>query len=458
MKLFYNSWDSKYKHPFGAIKANTSTTWSIKTDPDADVVNLWLTKNNETPVAYQMHYNVDTGLYETSVTITSSGLYFYHFEIVKQNKSYNIDRDIFGYGKLTNSNSLNEFQITCFNESVPAQAWYQNAVVYQIFPDRFYNGFEHGEVLGKKENSFIYATHNDKPIYIKDQNGDVIRWDFFGGNFAGIVKKIPYLKKLGINALYLNPIFLASSNHRYDTVDFTKIEPMLGSEDDFKDLVEILHKNGIKLILDGVFNHVGKNSVYFQSAIASRLSPYFEWFIFTHYPDNYKSWWGVKDLPEVNKSNSDYQDYIYGEQGVLAKWTKMGVDGWRLDVADELPMNFLRNIRKRLDQENCHVLIGEVWEDASRKFVNGKYRPYTAGDNLTGTMNYPMRNFIVSILTADTDLTVIQAMDKIAQLIENYPKNFLLNCLNNIGTHDTCLLYTYPSPRDISGSRMPSSA
>lgn len=131
-------------------------------------------------------------------------------------------------------------------------------------------------------------------------------------------------------------------------------------------------------------------------------------------------------------SNADYQNFICGPDGVLAKWTRMHVDGWRLDVADELPMPLLREIRERLQNEDCHVLIGEVWEDASHKFVNSEFRTYMAGDNLTGTMNYPVRNFIVSLLQANNETEEVAALNDLEKMVENYPKAFLENCLNNI--------------------------
>lgn len=435
MEAEFNSWDKKFKNPFGAVQENTPTKWAIKVKGQVQEAILWLTKNSETPVAYHMQFNPQTQMYETEVTITSSGLYFYYFMIKQDDQVYYLERGNFGHGKITqNAQNIQSFQLTCYAQPVPEESWYQNGVVYQIFPDRFNNGLPNGEVLGKKKNTFIYATHEDTPYYIKDEQGNIARWDFYGGNFAGIIEKIPYLKRLGISAIYLNPIFLATSNHRYDTVDFMKIDPMLGSLTAFKELVWLLHKNGIHLILDGVFNHVGKDSIYFQEAIKDQKSPYYYWFNFMEYPSQYRSWWGIKTLPEVNKSNPAYQNFIYGDGGVLSKWTKLGIDGWRLDVADELPMDFLKHIRQRLDKEKCPVVIGEVWEDASHKFVNGVFRPYMSGDNLTGVMNYPARSFIISLLTKDDQ---IAAQDKFSQLVENYPDTFLKNCLNNIGTHDT---------------------
>lgn len=446
MKVTYDSWQEKYKTPFGAVKAGNVVKWSITVDQIIQGAVLWLTKSQETPVAYPLSYDEQTNMYTTEVKIGTSGLYNYYFAIKQSDQVVYVDQGLFGKAHLTsNDHDLNQFQLTCYDNAIPKVDWYQNGVVYQIFPDRFANGNPHGEVIGRKKNSFIYATKEDTPFYIKDSDGNIARWDFFGGNLAGIKKKIPYLKQIGVTTLYLNPIFLAQSNHRYDTTDFMKIDPMLGDEQDLTDLINDLHQNGMHLILDGVFNHVGIDSIYFQAAIKDKNSHYRSWFNFQDYPEKYQSWWGVKSLPTVNKDNPEYQDLIYGDQGVLAKWK---VDGWRLDVADELPMAFLRNIRIRLDQEKCPVLIGEVWEDASNKFVNGEYRPYTAGDNLMGVMNYPIRNFIISLLSAKDSTIEIEAMNDFARLIEDYPTDFLHNCLNNIGTHDTVRIKTVLNNND----------
>lgn len=443
MKVTYDSWQKQYKTPFGAIQANTLVTWAIAIDQPVQEADLWLTKLNEDPVAYPMNYNDETQKYETQVRVGSSGLYNYYFAIKQNNQMFYVDQGLFGQGRLRqDDHNLKQYQLICYERKVPQVDWYDQGVVYQIFPDRFANGNPYGEVTGRKKNSFLYATEEDTPYYVKNSRGEITRWDFFGGNLAGIRKKLPYLKKLGVNTIYLNPIFLATSNHRYDTVDYMKIDPMLGDEDDLRGLIHDLHQNGMHLLLDGVFNHVGQESIYFQEAIKDKSSHYYSWFNFIDYPEEYQSWWGVSSLPEVNKSNPEYQDFIYGDHGVLAKWMKDQVDGWRLDVADELPMDFLRNIRNRLMKENCQVMIGEVWGDASDKFVNSEYRPYTFGDNLTGVMNYPVRNFIVGLLTSENNDAEIALMNKLALLVEHYPTNFLRNCLNNIGTHDTVRIKT----------------
>lgn len=282
-------------------------------------------------------------------------------------------------------------------------------------------------------------------MYIRNKDQEVVRWDFFGGNLKGITQKISYFQELGITALYLNPIFEASSNHRYDTNDYFAIDPVLGTEKDFVEMLQALHQAGISVILDGVFSHVGRNSRYFnqaglygekEGATRNPDSPYYPWFKFKQYPNDYEAWWGVADLPEVDKNNKSFQEFIYGDvESVLAKWTTIGVDGWRLDVADELTDEFIGGIRKNLLGYQDKILIGEVWEDASNKIAYDQRRRYVFGDHLQGVMNYPLRQQIMDVLNQT------RSFEKVCQEMiryqENYPEDFYYNQLNNIGTHDT---------------------
>ncbi|MGU9993280.1 glycoside hydrolase family 13 protein [Ligilactobacillus salivarius] len=452
--ILYNAWDSLYKEPFGAVKIEHEVVWRLQVFSDENeeihYVNLILTKDGEEDVPYALENLNHDGLYQVKLQIGTAGLYFYHFEIETSHGRSYLEKRQGGMAQQVSSQSdLLRFQLTCFDEEVPSPKWYRQGVVYQIFPDRFANGLPNGEVQGRKPNSFIYGTTADKPYYIRDKNNEIVRWNFYGGNLRGILKKLPYLEELGVTTIYLNPIFLSRSNHHYDTADFLKIDPMIGNEDDLKELITEMHKKNMHLILDGVFNHVGKESIYFNAsgsygknvgAAQSKESPYYSWFDFIHYPDDYKSWWGIKDLPVIDKDNPEYQKFIYGDsnRSVLSKWNNFGVDGWRLDVADELPMNFLRGIRKNLDSHHKQVMIGEVWEDASNKIAYDERRQYTVGDNLTGVMGYPTRIFVMDLLeSVKSSQDIKKYCNEYLQLQENYPRDFWLNTLNNIGTHDT---------------------
>lgn len=454
-RIYYNPWLERYKKPFGAVKIGKKVDfWLSVPVKDIASVQLMIRKEDgQLGLASYPMTDFQEDLYHCSYTVDQgSGLYFYYFKIVQEGSNgvqftrFYGSQDQGGEGKIYNHESeVASYQLTCYEKAEVTPAWYREAVFYQIFPDRFWNGNPDQKVNAPKKNSFLYGTLTDDPLYIRDKADNVIRWDFFGGNLKGIAEKIPYLKELGISALYLNPIFEATSNHRYDTNDYFKIDPMLGTEADFIDLLQKLHHAGISVILDGVFSHVGKNSRYFNLAgdygkdVGAYWNPdsrYRSWFKFTDYPKEYKSWWGIADLPEVDKSDPTFQEFIYGDvDSVLAKWNDLGIDGWRLDVADELTDEFIAGIRKNLSGYPNMVLIGEVWEDASNKVAYDKRRQYVFGDHLQGVMNYPLRNQILDILNQGRSFRAI--CHEMVRYQENYPSDFYYNQLNNIGTHDT---------------------
>ncbi|AEB30396.1 alpha-amylase [Carnobacterium sp. 17-4] len=287
-------------------------------------------------------------------------------------------------------------------------------------------------------------------MYIKNEDGEVVRWEFYGGNLKGIIQKLPYLKEMGITILYLSPLFEARSNHKYDTGDYLKIDPMFGDQDTFNELIQQAKEFGMRIILDGVFNHSGADSRYFNrygtypemGAYQSKESRYFDWYTFKKFPDHYESWWGVKDLPKLNTENPKVQSFLYKDQNsVIRKWSKLGLGGWRLDVADELSDDVLKGIRLALEETvEDSVLIGEVWEDASNKIAYNKRRHYIEGGQLHGAMNYPFRAIIIGLL--QRSITPQEAAEKWMNLKENYPTEAFKSNLNNIGTHDTERIYT----------------
>lgn len=454
--ITFNPWLSPYKEPFGAVPTNQRTT-----------IRLTATGVDLLEVACVYHLD-GTDLQEILMEVTadnwfvgqlpelSKGLYFYHFKIRYIEEEtvkiayFGKSSNEIGEGKLVyDYQEVKEFQLTCYQVE-DMVSWYTEGVAYQIFPDRFYNHLPGHQVLAERQNQLIYGKYSDRPIYVKNEVGDVVRWDFFGGTLQGIQEKIPYLLQLGITIVYLNPIFMADSNHRYDTNDYFEIDSLLGTKADFLSLVEALHQSGIRLILDGVFSHVGKNSRYFnqdgrygelEGASRNQESDYYPWFTFEHYPDKYEAWWGIKDLPEVKKENQVFQAMIYeNPRSVIHYWSQLGVDGWRLDVADELPDAFIQGIRTALRQYPDKLLIGEVWEDASNKVSYNSRRQYVFGDNLQGVMNYPFREAILDLLLHRQEVAII--CQQVTTLIDHYPMQFLLQSLTNIGTHDTARIYT----------------
>ena len=266
--------------------------------------------------------------------------------------------------------------------------------------------------------------------------------DFFGGNLNGIREKLPYLHGLGVEILYLNPIFMAFSNHRYDTYDYKRVDPMLGTEADFTALCEAAHVLGMKIVLDGVFSHVGSRSPYFQSAISNPDSPYRDWFQFKHYPDVYESWWGITTLPCVDKMNESYIRYIIeDEDSVLAHWLRLGADGFRLDVVDELPDAFVERLRRRLRELDPEaILIGEVWEDASNKIAYNVRRRYFTGRQLDSVMNYPWQKAILRYVRGEDGGEALG--ERIMTIAENYPPDVLSAVMNILSTHDTARALT----------------
>ena len=398
---------------------------------------LHLNKDGEKAKLYSME-KTSFG-WTISISIKDIGLYYYVFAVE-------------GVGFISCNNMMKGeitahpkgFQLTVFAESYQTPEWFRGGIMYQIFPDRFAKSGTMPDVKGRIQRN----DWGGLPSYKPNAKGKVLNNDFFGGNFKGIEEKLPYLKALGVTVIYLNPIFEAASNHRYDTSDYMKIDTYLGTEDDFRSLVESAEKQGIRVILDGVFNHTGDDSVYFNKygnypsvgAYQSKNSPYYSWYNFEKFPDKYESWWGIDILPEVNEHSEEYQNFIFGKDGVLKKWLTFGIGGYRLDVADELPDFFLEKLRKSVKESDPNaIIIGEVWEDASNKVAYSKRRAYLHGFELDSVMNYPLKDAIISYIQSGNTMPLLQC---IRTLIDHYPKQ-TVDCLMNIlGTHDTARILT----------------
>ena len=402
-------------------------------------VNAYLQINKEgEPIDVIPMTQTDYG-WTLSIAIHEIGLYFYHFTI--ENKGY-VSCGYMEIGELYEKPQ--DFLLTVCDKEYITPDWFKGGVMYQIFPDRFNKIGTITDIVGR------IARHDwgGQPSYRPNEQGKVLNNDFFGGNFKGIQEKLPYIHALGVTIIYLNPIFQAASNHRYDTSNYMEIDPILGTKDDFKELVDTAKKYGIRIILDGVFNHTGDDSVYFNKygnfdsigAYQSKDSPYYSWYSFQEFPNRYSSWWGIDILPEVNENSLDYQEFIFGTDGVLKNWLKYGIGGYRLDVADELPDFFLKKLRQSVKESDPNaIIIGEVWEDASNKIAYSKRREYLQGYELDSVMNYPLKEAIIHyIQTGDAK----NLLHSIRVLINHYPKE-TLDCLMNIlGTHDTARILT----------------
>lgn len=371
-----------------------------------------------------------------------SGLFYYTY-IFRQG------RDEFVASTSDNVNftlvreNWNEFRMTVYRPDYRVPEWLGGGIMYHIFLDRFARG--EGEV-GYRDDAVIDEDwENGTPQYAEYRGAEVENNVFFGGNLWGIIEKLDYLESLGVNILYLSPIFEAASNHKYDTSDYLKIDEGFGGREAFDALIEAAHARGMKIILDGVFNHTGSDSRYFDEFCRYGLpaedarSPYHEWYDF-HAPEregaaNYTCWWGIKILPRLNTHIDSCREFFTGEGGVAEHYMRAGIDGWRLDVADELPDRFLEELRGRIHSVNPEsVLIGEVWENAADKIAYGKRRSYFRGAQLDSVMNYPTRKALLDFAEKRDAKTLAAAL---TELYSSYPPAVSASLMNLIGTHDT---------------------
>lgn len=343
---------------------------------------------------------------------------------------------------------LGEYQLTVYDGAETVPDWFGAGMSYQILPDRFHRlGIP--DASGMVGGRDVHWNWDDPPHWRPDHRGEVRNRDFFGGSLAGVMEKLDYLQGLGVETLYFCPIFEAAENHRYGTGDYEKVDPMLGTQEEFQLLCAAARARGMHVMLDGVFNHQGFVSKYFNGdgaypglgAHQSRESPYYPWYSFTHWPDKYEAWWGIYSLPAVRESEPSYVDYIIqGPDSIIRRWLRAGADGWRLDVADELPDGFIRRLHAAAREVKPEaVIIGEVWEDGSTKIAYGVRRRHLLGGYLDGLMNYPFRNAVLAWLLGGDAAEFQREMET---LRENYPPAAFYSAMNALGTHDTPRILT----------------
>lgn len=444
----YCSRQQEYKKPFGAVKAGEKVNIRIYPRRNTGVLNaeFLIKSDNENEIkSINMQWSGfegDRDLYEVSFEAGEKGLYWYAFKITTEYDVYYISKSFGGYGDV-NKELGDMFQMTVFDGNYKVADWFGQGITYNIFPDRFAR-IEVPSQKGFRTNRKIHENWSDIPAYKPDEKGEIWNDDFFGGSIKGVISKLDYLQSLNVQTIYFNPIFEAFSNHRYDTGDYKNIDSMMGTEQDFKELCSEAEKRGMRVILDGVFSHTGYDSKYFNArghydsvgAYQSKESPYYEWYDFSQWPDKYSSWWGIYTLPQVNEMNPKYLDYIIeGEDSVIKHWLNAGASGWRLDVADELPDEFIAKLNSSARSvKDDAVVVGEVWEDASNKISYDVRRKYFQGGELDSVMNYPLRDGILAFLTG---ASAEDFMEKMECLRENYPKAIFNNLMNIISTHDT---------------------
>ncbi len=450
MRILYDSKLERFKSPFGTLREGQSCTLNINIPSSCrtTAVKVIFERDDgeKNEFGFYLHAQNDGyDVYRCIFSLKERGLYFYKFNITTQNERF----DLYKYGDSdTNIEEGSLWQLSVIPENFRVSSDFNGAVMYQIFPDRFAKKGE-CSLEGKLEPYWIHEDLSDTPDYRPNERGEVLNCDFFGGNLQGIISKLDHLKSLSVSVIYLNPIFKAYSNHRYDTADYKTIDPMLGTEQDFAELCKKAHEKGMKIILDGVFSHTGSNSIYFDAkgvfgngALSNENSPYRCWFDFQSYPDVYTSWWGIKTLPCTRETEPSYMDYIiYDDDSVVAHWLKLGADGYRLDVADELPDAFIAALTRRVHQINPEaIVIGEVWEDASNKESYGMRRRYFVDGELQSVMNYPWRNALIDFATGEDDGSMFS--QTVMTIAENYPDGVISSIMNILSTHDTPRILT----------------
>ena len=355
------------------------------------------------------------------------------------------------FGQLQSSRG-SAFRLTVYDAAFETPAWFRRSVMYQIFPDRFardtsdtaQRGIEYHRSRGRQVK---YHEGWNEPVDWQPNSADGFYFplDFYGGTLRGIESRLPYLQALGVGVIYLNPIFEACSNHRYGTGDYLKVDPVLGTNEDFERLCKSAAKSGIRVMLDGVFSHTGADSVYFNrfsrydsagAYNAGEASPYYSWYDFRKWPGEYRCWWNFPDLPEVDENDARWREFVIsGEDSVVRTWLRRGASGWRLDVADELPDEALALIRRAAkDADPEAVVLGEVWEDAVTKTSYGARRKYALGESLDSVMNYPFRSAVLDFLTFRSDARALA--DFLLGQRLNYPAPLYFLLFYLVSSHD----------------------
>ena len=497
LPCLFNSFDPYFKQPFGAVRAGQSVHLSLCIPEELGYVDPHLVLQKEgkydVPVHYRMKFDGQTphqNHFSVDVTLNDVGLYFYYFDLYTDFRRIVRGPDNCGVVSWQEGES---WQITVYEADFETPDPIKGKVFYQIFPDRFCEGVENKPM--PFPDRLYQADKHAEPFWQPNEVGGHLNEDYFGGDLKGIQMKLPYLRKMGVDYLYLNPIFEAHSNHRYNTADYLNVDPLLGTNEDFETLCAEARKYGIGIVLDGVFSHTGSDSRYFNregrygeggayrdpnspyrswydfdskykggyrswwgfetlpevneetpsyvefitgegGAYRDPNSPYRSWYDFdSKYKGGYRSWWGFETLPEVNEETPSYVEFITGEGGVIDTWLRRGAAGFRLDVADELPDEFIEKVRtavKRVGPDK--FLLGEVWEDATTKFGFDKRRTYLLGKGLDSVMNYPFKNAVLGFVCGRD---AGQTMTDILSICEHYPAPALDTALNFLSTHDT---------------------
>jgi cyclomaltodextrinase / maltogenic alpha-amylase / neopullulanase len=440
--------EGNFRSPSHAVPAHSSIIFEIeipRTFGLRGVSLVWIhDENNQYDFIKMKWMGIKSGrdIFETEVKVDDKGLNWYYFQLKTVTGVFYVGKSNENY--VIQDKEPSSWLLTVYDDAFETPDWIKGGLFYHIFVDRF----SKDGPANIKDDVILRSDWGGVPSFQPNENGEVVNNDFFGGNLKGIRSKLDFIQSLGVSCLYLSPIFEAYSNHKYDTGDFTKIDQMFGTSDDFQELCEEADKRGIRILLDGVFNHTGSDSIYFNKkgryenvgAYQSKESEYYPWYQFIDFPEEYESWWGIHTLPSVNKENPSYLEFITGKKGIAARWLKAGASGWRLDVVDELPDHFIEQIRTAVKSQNEDALIvGEVWEDASYKISYGKRKHYLLGNQLDSVMNYPFMNAIIQFVRYGDAENLHYVINEI---LHNYPPPVVHSLMNILGTHDTPRILT----------------
>ncbi len=469
--LGHNSRDSFYRNPSMAVPTGQAVRLRLRVyryDITGATIRVWNSAAGREEL-YSMSWVTNDATYDYwEATIPAQSVptvLWYHFRIYDGNAvAYYADdgaRDG-GWGAAYGSESdaqANDYNITVYDPTFTTPDWLKNAVIYQIFPDRFYNGTTANDPTSSEkvygDNVLFHTNWFDLP-----ENPPRGR-DFYGGDLQGVQAKLGVLQDLGVTAIYLNPIFKAPSNHKYDAVDHKQIDPHFGDLTIFQNLAAAAHNRGIRLILDGVFNHTSVAHPFFQDVVArGSASPYWSWYTVYRYPirwfddvnrnhiwdagepqvnwdsplqgilgsPDYASWWGFATLPEWTEIQA-VRDYVYNSSTSVARyWLNQGADGWRLDVADEVSHSFWQGFRAAVKATKADApVIGEVWGDASE---------YLTGREMDSVMNYRLK-FALTDFIAKRAIPPSAFHNRLLAIQEDYPPQAWYALMNLLGSHDT---------------------
>lgn len=480
LKLVHITTDAYYRSPRGALVTETPVTLRLRVFCEQKEIHrvslYYLYGLNRFAASYQpmapeagakSDVEAPHTDYRCTVVLPDvGGLFYYWFEVQLTDGRYRWcfpDASSSGLSGVTEvvsrefatdgTEPIDAFQITVYEQDFKTPDSLKGAVMYQIFPDRFARGtgfdVETARSRLTRREQFLHEDWDEEVDIEGIGPSGYEACDFFGGTFNGIREHLDYLSSFGVTCLYLNPIFEARSNHRYDTGNYFKPDALLGTTAEFEALCAEAAERGIRIILDGVFSHTGADSRYFnryghysnvgawQARSGKAVSEYESWYRFSDDSDEvYRSWWGFSNLPDVYEYDLNYRNYILGDDGVVAFWLRKGNRGYRLDVSDELPDSFLRSLRRRVKACDPEAFIlGEVWEEPTAKISYGAHRDFMFGRTHDATMNYPFRTLLFDWLTGAIKAETLCC--GLTRLLQDLPTPSIPVMMNLLGSHDT---------------------